>query len=739
MELIPDADAADVAGAPGAADSTFDAVPADQAGDRFRGPAGDRFAGPGFSIPSPDETIMRGNDGGEVVQASADVPASGDPATSSRNSRFGEPQPSRPSFDLPSFPPDDRTQLPAEPQAPASSDDPPSPIGAPPAPLTDSVPGPPEPLETPKAAAPIAADTLRQPAQAAISDIQSETGNDDDFDQPPTTFGVTDTQSQSPRFDAPSQTPAPNNSTAPSVYGNQTYGDRDSSAELEPLRPGGESSTRQFSQPSTTSDFPSPSAGYADMAAELSTLEGSGVPGAETIEGLQSPSLSVEKTAPPEIQVGKETEFEIVIRNTGPVAATDVVVMDDVPRGTRFVNATPAATRTADGRLMWQIGTLQPGDERVVEIQLLPVAEGEIGSVAQVLFQSKASVRTVCTKPELTIKHVGPQKVLIGETLTFDITVTNTGTGAAEGVILEEDVPEGLVHAAGRELEQNLGTLRPGETRQVRLTLTADRPGVIQNVVLVRGEGNLFAKDALDLEVIAPDLQVAITGPRLRYLERPATYEISIANPGTAPAREVELVTRLDKGMKFISADHQGEYEPQNHAVYWSVEEVPAQQSGVAKLTLLPLETGEQTLRVEGRAELGLQHTHETTVRVESLAELQFTIADEHDPIEVDAETTYLITLNNSGSSAATDVRLTIGLSEGLKAVGGDGPTRVLVEGGRFTVDPLARLGAGEEAVYKIRVQGVADGPQRFQAQMVTAETAVPVTKEEITRVYSDK
>jgi len=47
--------------------------------------------------------------------------------------------------------------------------------------------------------------------------------------------------------------------------------------------------------------------------------------------------------------------------------------------------------------------------------------------------------------------------------------------------------------------------------------------------------------------------------------------------------------------------------------------------------------------------------------------------------------------------------------------------------------------GAGEQAVYKIRVQGVADGPQRFQIQLVTAETPIPVTKEEITRVYLDK
>jgi hypothetical protein len=300
-------------------------------------------------------------------------------------------------------------------------------------------------------------------------------------------------------------------------------------------------------------------------------------------------------------------------------------------------------------------------------------------------------------------------------------------------------VPEGLAHAAGRELERPLGTLRPGETREVQLTLTAERPGVVRNVALVRGEGNLLAQDAVELEVLAPSLEVSIAGPRLRYLERPATYEIGVANPGTAAAKEIELVTYLPKGMKFVSADNKGDYEPQNHAVYWSLTELPAKQSGVAKLTLLPLETGEKTLNLEARAELGLQHSAEKEVQVDSLPQLEFTIADQADPIEVGAETTYVISLNNSGTRAANEIQIQIGLPPELKPIGGDGPTHVLVKDGTLTVGQLARLGPGEQAVYKIRVQGLADGLQRFQVQLQSSEAPLPVTKEEMTRVYSDK
>jgi len=482
-----------------------------------------------------------------------------------------------------------------------------------------------------------------------------------------------------------------------------------------------------------------PQASFGSPATLASgNLDGDGTPGADALEGLQSPALTLEKSAPAEIQVGKEATFQLRVRNVGSVAAHDVVVLDRVPRGTRFVNATPASNRAPDGQLMWQLSTLQPGDEAVVSLQLLPLAEGEIGSVAQVLFQSHASVRTICTKPELTVSHTGPQRVLIGETVTFDITISNPGTGEATGVVLEENVPEGLAHIAGNELINEMGALKPGETRRLQITLKADKPGIIENVLLVRGDGNLIAKDSIRMEVIAPTLQVSLNGPSVRFLEREAIYDVAVANTGTATAREVELVTYLPKGMKYVSADHKGQYEPQNHAVYWSLEELPPNQTGLAKLTLMPVETGEQKLNLEGRAELGLQHKNEKTVQVDSLAELQFTIADAADPIEVGTDTTYMITLTNSGSSAATNIQLAIGLPRDLRPIGGEGPTRVVINGTQVMVDPLARLAPGEETVYRLKVHGLAAGPQRIQVQLQTDETPVPVTKEEITRVYSD-
>jgi hypothetical protein len=46
-------------------------------------------------------------------------------------------------------------------------------------------------------------------------------------------------------------------------------------------------------------------------------MKGDGQPGATQLEGAQSPSLTVEKSAPNEIQVGRPATFQLKIRNVG--------------------------------------------------------------------------------------------------------------------------------------------------------------------------------------------------------------------------------------------------------------------------------------------------------------------------------------------------------------------------------------------------------------------------------------
>jgi uncharacterized repeat protein (TIGR01451 family) len=427
------------------------------------------------------------------------------------------------------------------------------------------------------------------------------------------------------------------------------------------------------------------------------------------------------------------------LRNTGTVVAQGVEVHDFVPEGTQFVSANPPATPSAHGELVWTLGAMKPGDETSIEVELTPVTEGEAGSVAYVTLRAEAGARSRVTRPDLTLQVSSAKQVMIGHEVQLSIKIGNPGTGPATGVVLEEQVPPGLKHAAGGELEFEVGTLKPGETRELELTLTATQAGRVVNQLVARADGNLQAQAPCELEVIAPALAITMDGPSRRYLERQATYTVLVSNPGTAPAKDVELVTRLPKGLKFVKANNAGHYDAQAHAVVWSLEELPPKETGTVMLTAIPVEPGEQRLRAEGRARQNLADDEEQLTVVEGLAALLFEVIDVADPLEVKGETQYQIRVMNQGSKAADNVRLSALLPPELEFVSADGPTRHATKGQVVMFEPLSRLAPKADTAYRIVVQGVQPGDVRMKIQLKADDLEQPITKEESTRVYSDE
>ncbi len=461
-------------------------------------------------------------------------------------------------------------------------------------------------------------------------------------------------------------------------------------------------------------------------------------PGDPTLEGQQKPEIIVEKTAPPEIQIGKPAEFRLILRNVGKVPAHQVIVTDQVPRGTRLISTEPQTSATEGNALFWDVDTLNSGEQFVATVQVMPEEEGEIGSVAAVSFQTSASARTVSTRPLLEIEHTASERVHIGEQVILKIRVSNPGSGNATSVVLEENVPQGFSHPAGTALERELGTIKRGEIRDVELTLIADKAGLVENVIMARADANLSAEHRIQLEVIAPELQVSMVGPVKRYLERQAKYTLSVANQGTATAKNIELVVHLPNGMQFLETNNAGQYDPRTQAVYWSLEELHAKQTGDVQLTTLPVETGEQTFRFEGKAESGLTDSLERSVMVEGLASLFFEVADTADPIEVGNETTYEIHLANEGSKAATGIIVQAILPQGMKAFDASGPTNFEITDQQVHFQPLQQLAPGADQIYQIHVKGIAPGDQRIKVLVKDATMQSAISEEEGTLVYSD-
>jgi uncharacterized repeat protein (TIGR01451 family) len=467
---------------------------------------------------------------------------------------------------------------------------------------------------------------------------------------------------------------------------------------------------------------------------------GTGRPGERILEGVQTPALTLQKLAPPEIQVGKKAMFQIRVQNNSQRAAHNVMITDEVPLGTQLVGTAPKAAVTG-AQIAWDLGTLSVGEERIVEMELLPTEEGELGSVATVTFAAQASAKARSTRPQLALRLSANPRVMIGEQQIVQIEVTNPGTGDATGVMLLESIPEGVSHEAGPALEFEIGTLAAGQTKHIDLLLQAEKAGIVDNLMTARADANLQVQANCQFEVIAPALEVKVEGPTKRILERPATYTVSVDNPGTATAREVQLVTQLPKGLQFVSANNLGEYDATTHSVYWSLAELPANGSGAVELTALAVEPGDHTLQVATRAQQGLEDRAETHVTVEGIVALSFEVQDVQDAIGVGEETIYEVRIVNQGTKAATNVQIVAVMPTGggLRAQPAQGESRYTIQGDRVVFAPLAQLAPKAEAKFRFGVQGLRAGDQRVTLQVVTDEVREPIVEVESTQVYADE
>ncbi|MEN0111682.1 MAG: hypothetical protein AAF805_13270, partial [Planctomycetota bacterium] len=601
-----------------------------------------------------------------------------------------------------------------------------------PAPVSAGSPIRPSAFDRPQAAAaPIAVPTDDKPLRLQVGAAPAaDVGRLPAAQRPPEPQRVA---ALAPRTTAPGNTVP--GTTVPDMRGPRAMPPQDlpsrplAPRELPAAMPVGPPPPREMTAgPAATDAWSDPSPRSAPLAPFAGPPEGVGRPGPAQMEGPQRASLVVEKRGPSEARIGQPCRFLIKVRNTGDAPADDVVLIDQAPAGARLLATVPTAEMRS-GEAVWRLGAIAAGEERTVEMRIEPTREGPLGSVARVTMAAAASASTVATRPQLAIRASAADRVLVGDQQTLAIEVHNPGTGTATGVMLLGDVPPELSHPAGPELEYEVGSLAPGETRRIELRMTAQRAGAIDNRLRVVGDGDLAAETMASFAIVAPSLSVSLDGPKRRYLERPASYTVSIGNPGTAPAKDVRLVTRLPRGLEFVRANNLGEYDEQSHSVYWSLAELPEGQRGEVELVALPIAQGDHTLTVEGEARGGLAAEETRGLRVEGVASLAFEVRDLEDPIEVGEDTTYEVAILNEGTKSATNVRVRVEAPAGMRVVAAQGQSAHRTSDTQAEFAPLPTLAPGAKARYRVRLAGVRPGDQRVTVLVESDDLSRPIRR----------
>ena len=450
------------------------------------------------------------------------------------------------------------------------------------------------------------------------------------------------------------------------------------------------------------------------VAMESSTEgEGTGQPGSQQLEGVQTPQLTIQKLAPKEIQVGKPAKFRVTVRNTGQFPPAKSRSATWCPRARGCWAPRRAAKRGTRGEIDLDAGNdpARRGSERGNAIDAH--GRGRDRQRGHGPFRGRR-LGPHDGHPAATgrRRRRRPAKVLIGEQVTLTITVSNPGTGMATGVVLEERIPPGLQHPAGTELEYEVGDLKPGESRKLDLPLVANRPGPATNLLTARGDGNLRAEDKREPGSDCPAVGRGRGRAEAALPGAPGHVPVvgHQSGHGGRPSRS-KLVANLPAGLKFVSANNAGYYEEVD-------PDRPLAAGGIAGQRDRQRRAGDDagrsrpaSDRLRGTAQKGLAVEKEQPVLIEGIAgDLRSRWPTRSTRSRLAAKRPTKCAWCNQGSKAAANVRLSVDLPPEVKPVSAEGPTRHAMDGSRVVFDGLARLAPKADATYRVRVKALRPG-----------------------------
>jgi uncharacterized repeat protein (TIGR01451 family) len=482
---------------------------------------------------------------------------------------------------------------------------------------------------------------------------------------------------------------------------------------------------------------PKPTADIRPLGRAPQAAPASGPTGGYVNFTQNSPRIETRWTKQSDINVGQPCDLTLTVKNSGDANASDVVVDVFFPRTVRLTAASPKPA-TAETSVVWKFPSLDAGEERDIHITLIPSKRGELTANANVRFSTAATTVLAVEEPMLKLVMKGPSEVMMGEPASHVVTVSNPGTGVAHNVTLEVTIPEGLQHPKGKRLKMDLGSVNPGEQRNVRLSLTAVAGGS-QNVGVIATSGTELRQTAnAAVSVLAPSLNLAVSGPALRYVGRDARYALKLTNDGQAVTNNVRAMYVVPKGFEYLFASRGGKYDETTRTVTWFVGSVSPKEAIDLSLKLKPIELGDFSHVARAVSEHGAVANAKTATRIEGTASLVLEVLDLDDPVEIGRETAYEVRVRNEGSKRAQNVGLSIELPNGVKLINIKGPTQHIAESGLVVFKALPALEPGKTAIFQIHIQGADEGNHRVRARLTSDSIQEPLTVEELTRFYAD-
>ena len=308
--------------------------------------------------------------------------------------------------------------------------------------------------------------------------------------------------------------------------------------------------------------------GYTDVTNEVTVGNKTAIVNVDIPEII--PTKDVNNTTP---NFGDTVEYTVTVNNNANTAAKQVVIVDTLGKGLKFINASHNGKYDEVTRTITWIVDLDAGESVVFSVNATVEAYGNINNT--VVVGNKSFTKNI-TVPEITpIKKVEITNPNFGEEITYFVSVFNSAVVDAKNVVVVDHLDKGLkyvsssnngVYDAATHTVTWIVDIDADSSLDLTVTAVAEAYGVLTNIVSV---GDKSASADASVPEIIPGKSVDVENPNFGDT---VTYTVTVANNGVVDAKQVVVRDTLDKGLKFVKATGKYTFDESTNTVTWIVD-----------------------------------------------------------------------------------------------------------------------------------------------------------------------
>lgn len=211
---------------------------------------------------------------------------------------------------------------------------------------------------------------------------------------------------------------------------------------------------------------------------------------------VKEPVLTITKTGPEKVFLGRNVVYEITVTNTGDGVAANTVLEDTVSTGASISGASDGG-QIAGNKATWNLGNLAPNASKKVTITVKPSGRGDITDTATASAKCAKAVTATAKSsvvgiPAILLEVIDIEDpVQVGQNTTYVITVTNQGSSDGKNIKIVVDLEDEMEfvgadgvtagsHAAGKVTFAPLPALAPGAKASWRVVVKAVKAGDVR-------------------------------------------------------------------------------------------------------------------------------------------------------------------------------------------------------------------------------------------------------------------